>query len=209
MSSTNEDLNLKVKCSSCRSFKWIEDFGANDKGVVYRTCSCCRERKRKVVTEPVKVTDADDDVVYSASTRNFFMHKLTSYMPKGSWKIVCLTADAGVVIHLIHGKAMLFLEPGETWKQMKRFLDKEHGNPDTWECPICFLTPNPLVLSTCDKCLGDICMVCSINLFEKTCGKIQCPFCRDVTGEAILTPWQAALVAASMREEHGITQNCK
>jgi hypothetical protein len=148
--------------------------------------------------------DLDDDVVYSASTRNFILRKMFVHMPRGSFKILIRDESKAVAIELAASRTMIFLEEGETWKQIKRLLAKEHGDPNTWECPVCFQNPTPCVLSTCDICLNSTCMKCFIEMFESSCGKINCPFCRDNIGADDLTPEHCAYIARRMREDHCI-----
>ncbi len=147
-------------------------------------------------------TDSDDDVIYSLSTRNFFLRKLFDHLPYGSFKII--KADDDVCIEVASTRCMIFLQVGETWAQIKRLLAKEHGDPNTWECPVCFLNPSPAVLSTCDICLNSTCMKCFIEMFQQSRGQINCPFCRDDIGCGELTDQQLAKVVKRLRSDHGV-----
>ncbi len=150
--------------------------------------------------------DLDDDVIYNVSNRNFILRKLFDRMPRVFFffKIIHVAADNSEAIELHEKRTMIFVELGETWKQMKRLLAKEHGDPNTWECPVCFQNPTPAVLSTCDICMNSTCMKCFIVMFESSCGNINCPFCRDDIGAEDLTPEQCAYIARRMREDHCI-----
>jgi hypothetical protein len=146
--------------------------------------------------------DLDDDVVYTGLNRNFFLRKLYDHLPKGSFKLVC--KDDNVAIELSTTRTMIFMERGETWKQMKRLLAKEHGDPTTWTCPVCFLIPCPAVLSTCDICLNSTCMKCFIEMFQSSCGKINCPFCRDDIGMEDLSPEDVTRIVKRLRADYCI-----
>ncbi len=147
-------------------------------------------------------TDLDDNVILSGSNRNFILRKVFDHLPRGSFKLI--KANDTVAIELTATRSMIFLQVGETWKQIKRLLAKEHGDPNTWECPVCLLNPTPCVLSTCDICLNSTCMKCVIEMFEKSCGKIHCPFCRENIGTDDLTPKQCFHIARKMRKDHCI-----
>jgi hypothetical protein len=148
--------------------------------------------------------DDDDELVFGLSTRNAFMHKLKLYLPAGGWKILHGEEDGTVAIELLALRTIITLECGLTWKQMKKIFDKDRGLPEDYECPICCLNPFPAVLSTCDICGADMCMKCFVNMFEKSGGKILCPFCREDIGDHVITPEQCAYISAKMRREYCI-----
>jgi hypothetical protein len=148
--------------------------------------------------------DDDDALVFGLLTRNAFMHKLKRYLPAGSWKILYSEKDGTVAVELLASRTIISLESGLTWKQMKKILDKDRGLPENYECPICYLNPTPAVLSTCDICGGDMCMKCFVNMFEQSCGKILCPFCRDDIGNHALSPEHLAYICAKMRKDYCI-----
>ncbi len=108
----------------------------------------------------------DDEVVFSGFNRDFIIRKVFGHLPAGSFNIICVGGDGEVVTHLLNQKAMVFLEIWETWKQMKRLLGSAKDLA-TWESPICCERPEPLVLSTCDNCLNDMCM--SVLFYNSLC----------------------------------------
>mgnify|MGYP000243775507 CR=1 FL=1 len=147
----------------------------------------------------------DDEFVYTVASRNQFMRKIFDFLPKGSFKLVYHQADNGVYIELLESKSIIVLELNLTWIQIKKLLTKHRGKPEDWECPICCLKPFPAVLSTCDICSGDMCMKCFVEMFEKSCGKILCPFCRDDIGAHDLSRLDVTRIAARLRADYGLT----
>ena len=147
--------------------------------------------------------DVDDNVVFvGKKNRNFICHKVFNHMPAGSFKIVCEGWDGELIITLKN--SVQFLEIGTTWKQMKRLLGNDNNDPLTYECPICCEKPDPMVLSTCDKCMNELCMKCFILAFEKTRGTVQCPWCRDITTDEKLSDEDLAFACWKMREDHRV-----
>ena len=152
----------------------------------------------------IPVDFKDDDVVFAGKkNRNFLVRKLWNHMPGGSVEIVGLEKDGGIIITCNHNYVMA-LEIGETWKQMKRLLHREGKDRSTWECPICCERPECSTLSTCGKCLNDMCMECFILGFEKAGGVIQCPWCRDLVNGQQLSIDHLAFACVKLRKEHGI-----
>ena len=133
------------------------------------------------------------------------MRKIHRHLPAGSWKILYSEEDGTVAIELLASRTILSLEKGLTWKQMKKLLTKNRGKTEDWECPICCLIPYPAVLSTCDICGGDMCMKCFVEMFEKSCGKILCPFCRDNIADHVLTRADVTKIVAKLKAEYCLT----
>ncbi len=149
--------------------------------------------------------DEDDELVYIVSSRNAFMRKIFSFLPSGSFKLLYTEEYNSVCIELLASRSILILELNLTWKQIKKLLTKDRGRPEDWECPICCLNPFPMVLSTCDICGGDMCMKCFVEMFEKSCGKILCPFCRDNIGDRDLTRADVTYIVSKLKADYCLT----
>ena len=149
--------------------------------------------------------DEDDELVYTAASRTVFMRKVFNFLPKCSFNILYNKEDNSVCVELIKFKAIMLLELNLTWKQVKKLLTKDRGKPEDWECPICCLKPNPALLSTCEICGGDMCMKCFVEMFEKSCGKILCPFCRDNIADHVLTRAVVTKRVAKLQTEYCLT----
>jgi hypothetical protein len=148
--------------------------------------------------------DDDDELKFEPLSSNVFMRKIHRHLPAGSWKILYAEKDGTLAIELLATRTIISMERGLTWKQIKKILDKDRGLPEDYECPICCLNPTPAVLSTCDICGGDMCMKCFVNMFEKSCGRILCPFCRDDIGNHALSPEHCDYICAKMRKDYCI-----
>jgi hypothetical protein len=186
---------LFKKCTSCRCFRDAELFGD------FKTCDICRTRKRK--TSVVVVPEIhDDDMVYTKETRNWFVRKISELLPAGSFKFLGCEGDIWVV--LTESKCALPLDTGDTWRHIKKWVTKDREDGANWECPICFCPPKNMQVSTCEKCLTDMCTVCFLDIFQNNRGIVACPWCRDIAELVEVSPELAATVAHQMRINHGL-----
>ncbi len=54
--------------------------------------------------------DEDDELVYTAASRNLFMRKIFNFLPSGSFNILYNQEDNSVCIELLQWKAIIMLE---------------------------------------------------------------------------------------------------
>ena len=98
-------------------------------------------------------------------------------------------------IYLIARKALISVSHGDTWKHVKRYVDKPR--PNTKTCSICY-EPQCKHIITCSKCCVDVCVVCITTSLEKNQGQIPCACCRNVVGQK-LPPTMVELMSQGMR----------
>ena len=184
---------LLKKCTSCRSFRDVELFGD------FKTCDICRMRKRKSLVVVAPEID-DDDMVYTKETRNWFVRKISELLPVGSFRFLGCKGEIWVVLN--ESKCALPLDIGDTWRHVQKWLTKDRENGAEWECPICCRPPKNMQVSTCGKCLTDMCTVCFLDIFQNNLGIVACPWCRDIAELVEISPELAATVAHQMRINH-------
>jgi hypothetical protein len=122
----------------------------------------------------------DDSFIVTKENRNIVLHKISNYLPEGeTFKIEKSYNDDVFSFFLPSRHAMISICVGDTWKHIRKYIDKPRLNFDT--CSICLL-PQTENLITCNRCHADACVNCHIQILRKNKGKIVCAFCRNVVG---------------------------
>ena len=98
-------------------------------------------------------------------------------------------------IYLITRGALISVNNGDTWKHVKKYIDKPRPNTNT--CSIGY-EPQCMQITTCSKCFVDVCVLCITTILEKNHGQIPCAFCRNVVGQK-LPPSAVQLISQGMR----------
>ena len=105
---------------------------------------------------------------------------IVNYLNKDEkYKIEASNNPNSFCIYLIDRHALISVNNGDTWKHVKKYIDKPR--PATKSCSICFEDQFNRMIS-CSKCFADTCVLCTTTILEKNCGQIPCPFCRNVVG---------------------------
>ncbi len=111
------------------------------------------------------------------------------------YKIEASKTPTSFCIYLIDRHALISVNVGDTWKHVKKYIDKPR--PATKSCSICFEHQCKRMIS-CSKCFADVCVICTTTILEKNQGQIPCPFCRTVVGYK-LPPVMVEMMSQGMR----------
>ncbi len=82
-------------------------------------------------------------------------------------------------ICLIDRHALISVNNSDNWKHIKKYIDKPRDKSNN--CSICYETQRCNII-TCNKCVADVCIYCTIEILERNQGAVPCPFCRHVVG---------------------------
>ena len=121
---------------------------------------------------------------------------IIDYLEKDEkYKIEASTNPNMFCIYLMTRGALISVNNGDTWKHVKKYIDKPRPNINT--CSICYEAQCKHII-TCCKCFVDICVLCITTILEKSMGEIPCPFCRNVVGQK-LPPMAVHAISQGMR----------
>ena len=98
-------------------------------------------------------------------------------------------------IYLNTRGALISVNNGDTWKHVKKYIDKPR--PTTNTCSIWY-GPQCKHIITCSKCFVDVCVLCITTILETNEGLIPCAFCRNVVGKK-LPPMAVQAISQGMR----------
>ncbi len=143
--------------------------------------------KDKIIKEDIKVDvkieeDKQDSLIVTTENKNMFIHLIINYLKKDEkYKIEGSRWTEMFNIILMDRRAAISICAGDTWKQIKHFIDKPRPKFTHATCSICLDEENRCLVS-CHKCHADACLKCNIKILKDNEGIIICPFCRNEVG---------------------------
>ena len=197
-------MNPNITCSSCRKNKCFTCFENPNNDRIFKTCVSCRMRKSKhkliikdkIIEEDIKVEENQDDIIVTKENRNMIIHMIIKYLKKDeAYKIEASKHPNMFCIYLIDRHALISVNNGDTWKHVKRYIDKPR--PDINNCSICFENQCVRMISR-SKCFVAVCVTCTTNILENNEGQIVCAFCRAVVGFK-MSPVMVQMMSQSLR----------
>lgn len=116
-------------------------------------------------------------------TRNQLVHKIIDYVPTEKIKFSNFEWIGGLKVFFTIKRVMISIDEDNTWDEIKRHIDVKLSDKKDKDCSICDTTfVGKIGRVTCNKCSGEYCTNCYINIFRTGKGIMPCPFCRHSIG---------------------------
>ena len=116
-------------------------------------------------------------------TRNQLVHKIIDYVPTEKIKFSNLEWTGELKVFFTIKRVLISIVEDNTWDEIKRHIDVKLSDKKDKDCSICDNTfAGKIGRVTCNKCAGEYCSNCYINIFRIGKGIMPCPFCRDTIG---------------------------